>query len=274
MKNLIIVLLVGWFYCSAFSQTEEINRSIFNKTKATDEKPKTEIEEINRTVFTKTEPSPTPISTPIPTTNLGEDLEMAIANRFPVRRVTGKVQDVHDGDTIRVVEENGTIYKVRFNGIDAPEITQEMGDKSQKSLSKMVSGKTVTIEFDKIDKYGRFVCKIFVDGTDVNLEQLKRGFAWHFKRYALEQSPEDQKTYAEAEANAKAAKLGIWKKGIPEAPWDFRLRTKPPQVILKDSDGKIIKPERNYLTGAKGGCYYINSKGNKTYVDKSKCGSQ
>lgn len=275
MNKIIFFILLGLLYFPASSQIEEIDRSIFTKLKQeknTSVKP--QIEEIDRTVFNQPEVKATPSPTPakaIAETDVGEDLEMAIASRFPLRRVTGKVEDVHDGDTIRLIDEAGTIYKVRFNGIDAPEIKQEMGDKAQKSLAKMVEGKTVTIEFDKIDKYGRFVSKIFVDGKDVNLEQLKRGFAWHFKRYLLEQLPEDQKTYAEAEANAQTNKIGIWKKGIPEAPWEYRLRTKPPPVIIKDADGKIIKPERVYQTGAKGGCYYINAKGNKTYVDKAKC---
>ncbi len=29
--------------------------------------------------------------------------------------------------------------------------------------------------------------------------------------------------------------------------------------------------QRQYITGPRGGCYYINSNGNKTYVDKSFC---
>jgi hypothetical protein len=31
-------------------------------------------------------------------------------------------------------------------------------------------------------------------------------------------------------------------------------------------------PQRIYITGERGGCYYINSNGNKTYVDRSLCG--
>lgn len=31
------------------------------------------------------------------------------------------------------------------------------------------------------------------------------------------------------------------------------------------------KTSRRYITGPRGGCYYINSNGNKTYVDRSKC---
>jgi hypothetical protein len=37
---------------------------------------------------------------------------------------------------------------------------------------------------------------------------------------------------------------------------------------------KVQKEEietRTYITGKRGGCYYLNSKGNKVYVDKSLC---
>ena len=31
------------------------------------------------------------------------------------------------------------------------------------------------------------------------------------------------------------------------------------------------KSNHTYITGPKGGCYYINSNGNKTYVDRTLC---
>jgi hypothetical protein len=51
----------------------------------------------------------------------------------------------------------------------------------------------------------RFVigrCEIFVlvNGVDVCLEQAKAGFAWHYRKYEHEQSPEDRKLYADDEA--------------------------------------------------------------------------
>lgn len=43
----------------------------------------------------------------------------------------------------------------------------------------------------------------------------------------------------------------------------------------KSTDGKKSsstgKPSRSYVRGPRGGCYYINSSGNKTYVDRSLC---
>lgn len=39
------------------------------------------------------------------------------------------------------------------------------------------------------------------------------------------------------------------------------------------SDRTAAYNSRTYITGPRGGCYYINSNGNKTYVDRSLCGS-
>jgi hypothetical protein len=53
-----------------------------------------------------------------------------------------------------------------------------------------------------------------------------------------------------------------------------RTETIPPTTTLEVSD-ITSEPEspRTYITGERGGCYYINSNGNKTYVDRSLCGT-
>ncbi len=83
-------------------------------------------------------------------------------------------------------------------------------------------GKQVTIEYQKRDRYGRIVGKVWVNGVDACLEQLKAGFAWHYKKYQHEQSPEDQRLYAEAENKARDARLGLWRENNPNPPWEFR----------------------------------------------------
>ena len=57
---------------------------------------------------------------------------------------------------------------------------------------------------------------------DANLEQVQRGFAWHYKAYEREQSANDRKLYELAESDAKAAKRGLWRDADPLPPWDFR----------------------------------------------------
>ncbi len=45
---------------------------------------------------------------------------------------------------------------------------------------------------EKTDRYGRGVGKVLIDGVDANLEQVRRGLAWHYQAYQREQSPSDR----------------------------------------------------------------------------------
>lgn len=63
-------------------------------------------------------------------------------------------------------------------------------------------------------RYGRTVGKVLVGGVDSNLEQVKAGFAWHFKAYEREQPAEDRQVYARAEAGARAARAGVWRDAV------------------------------------------------------------
>ena len=60
------------------------------------------------------------------------------------------------------------------------------------------------------------------DEIDVCLEQVKAGFAWHYKKYQHEQSPEDQKLYADAEIRTRNERLGLWRANNPNPPWEYR----------------------------------------------------
>ena len=103
--------------------------------------------------------------------------------------LTGQVVKVADGDTITVLENNAQ-HRVRLQGIDAPEKGQAYGNASRKHLASLVAGKTVTVEWDKRDRYGRILGKVMLGAVDVCLEQVRAGHAWHFKRYQHEQSPD------------------------------------------------------------------------------------
>ena len=89
-------------------------------------------------------------------------------------------------------------HKIRLSGIDAPEKRQPFGQRSKESLSGLVFARQVIVETDKKDRYGREVGKVRIDGIDVNLEQIKRGFAWHYTAYAKEQPWGDRRSYAAA----------------------------------------------------------------------------
>jgi endonuclease YncB( thermonuclease family)/methylphosphotriester-DNA--protein-cysteine methyltransferase len=154
--------------------------------------------------------------------------------------IEGKVINVHDGDTVTVLDQDNKKFHIRLQGIDAPELKQEFGSVSQENLSRMVLGKQVTIFWNKVDKYRRTVGTIMLDGHDINIEQVKAGLAWHFKKYEDEQAPADRLTYAAAEQQARAAKLGLWKDQSPMAPGDWRQEVKTKRWGPPPPEGTII----------------------------------
>jgi endonuclease YncB( thermonuclease family) len=134
----------------------------------------------------------------------------------------GRVVGVTDGDTVTVLDSDNVQHKIRLAGIDAPEKKQDFGNRSKESLSDLVFSKLVSVETGKKDRYGREVGKILVNGVDANLAQVQRGFAWHYKAYMREQSLDDRALYSDAEVDAKAEKLGLWRDKDPIPPWAWR----------------------------------------------------
>lgn len=153
-------------------------------------------------------------------------LLMVISFGIHAASLQGKVVGVADGDTVTVLDEQNTQHKIRLQGIDAPEKAQAFGQKSKQSLNQLVHSKQVVVEFDKKDKYGRIVGKVLLNGTDVCLEQIKLGMAWHYKQYASEQPKDDREIYAQAELLARAKSVGLWKDKQPTPPWEFRRQQK------------------------------------------------
>jgi endonuclease YncB( thermonuclease family) len=131
---------------------------------------------------------------------------------------------IADGDTLTVLDAAKNQHKIRLSGIDAPEKRQPLGSRSKENLSRLAFDKEVTVDWQKRDRFDRIVGKVMVEGQDVNLEQIKAGVAWHFKRYEQEQPLADRLSYAQAESEARADQRGIWREPQPVAPWEFRRR--------------------------------------------------
>ena len=142
--------------------------------------------------------------------------------KSPPPNFAGRVVAVEDGDTIVVLDDANGMYKIRLQGIDAPEGGQAFGIRSGQTLSEMLSGKQVEIEWSKRDQYRRLVDKVISDGSDICLQQIREGMAWHYKHYQNEQSVEDRELYANAENEARTERLGLWSDENPIPPWQFR----------------------------------------------------
>lgn len=140
----------------------------------------------------------------------------------PSKFVAGVVTSVHDGDTIKV---GATI--VRLDAIDAPELAQTYGTQSRDNLKSLVEGKSVTVYYSKVDKYGRTVGSVFTSGCAfANLQQVRSGSAWHYKQYQCEQPAGLRTEFAAAQSAAESADLGLWA-FVATPPWMYRNGTDP-----------------------------------------------
>ena len=136
----------------------------------------------------------------------------------------GRVVKVSDGDTLTVLFERKEI-KVRLESIDAPELKQPFGRRAQQSLAELCAARTARVVERGHDRYGRTVGSIACDGMDAGTEQVRRGMAWVFERYAPRSSPNNAPLYG-LQDEARASRRGLWADPQPVAPWDWRLKTR------------------------------------------------
>ncbi len=83
--------------------------------------------------------------------------------------LTGKVVKVADGDTITILVGTEQ-HRIRLQGIDAPERKQPFGKASGRSLSALVAGKQVRVEYGKRDRYGRILGVVWVRSPDARCD--------------------------------------------------------------------------------------------------------
>jgi micrococcal nuclease len=92
-----------------------------------------------------------------------------------------KVLDVHDGDTITAMVDLGfhiqIEVKVRFFGINAPELKGDTKNKALISKNRVIDlilNKDIIIKThkDKQEKYGRWLGDIYLPNTTISINQI------------------------------------------------------------------------------------------------------
>lgn len=141
----------------------------------------------------------------------------ATASTLP-QSFSGRCVGVTDGDTLTVLKGRVPV-KIRLDGIDAPERRQPFGRAAKSALARLVYDKQAQVRGTDLDRYGRLLARVQVDGNDASLYLVRLGLAWHFKKYS------DDAELATAERSARMRRLGLWSVPAPEPPWDFRHRT-------------------------------------------------
>lgn len=155
-------------------------------------------------------PTPAPTAAPAPATTA----------------VDGRVVRVHDGDSLLLRIEGQGVRGVRIAGIDAPEKGQPFADVARRALLAQLDDREIRVEVVKTDFFDRLVGRVFVDGRDAGLAQLRAGLAWHFARYDADLAPAQRRRYAQAERQARLRGLGLWRDATPIPPWEYRAQAR------------------------------------------------
>ena len=133
----------------------------------------------------------------------------------------GVVVKIVDGDTYDILTANKSVFRIRMNGIDAPEKGQAYSQKAKDYLGKLCMDQTIRIKWYSRDRNGRYIADGYLkDGHSLSLEMIKAGYAWHFKKYSRDTILSD------AEIKAKQTQSGLWADPHPIAPWDKRAQRK------------------------------------------------
>ena len=122
-----------------------------------------------------------------------------------------------DGDTIVL---NGE--KIRFSGIDTPELKQTCmngdqkvfcGKSAKNLLIKKIGNQTPECIREGQDVYKRTLAECFINGESLSAFLVRLGYAFAYRKYSDK--------FIKDEEFAKENKLGMWSMKF-EYPWDFR----------------------------------------------------
>jgi endonuclease YncB( thermonuclease family) len=141
--------------------------------------------------------------------------------------IPARIVGVTDGDTVKALTSDFQLLKIRLSWIDAPELSQAFGYRAKQAMSAMVFGRHVELRIYGLDRYGRTLAVIILDGADVNLAMVRSGMAWVYDRYIAETDAGTQADYYAAQAAAQKQGRGLWADPNPIEPWEYRRNARP-----------------------------------------------
>ena len=136
---------------------------------------------------------------------------------FPLSLIAQDDLRIIDGDTIHL---NGD--KIRFSGIDTPEINQmckkdeidiPCGEIAKELLIKKIGNTVPICILEDTDQYGRMLGECYIEKESLSSYLVREGFAFAYTRYS--------KKFLEDEQFAIKNKSGMWSMDFI-FPWDFR----------------------------------------------------
>jgi endonuclease YncB( thermonuclease family) len=139
-----------------------------------------------------------------PTASAQRDLPVSEHRRELIgKQFDARVLRVGDGDTFDVqLPRDDRRLRIRLQGVDAPEIDEVFGREATSYLRKLLVGRTVRVDGRDMDRYGRLVARVTVDGQDTSTVMIRAGLAC--QAYARDPA------LAQVESQARAARAGFW----------------------------------------------------------------
>src|SRR3989339_1845227 len=119
------------------------------------------------------------------------------------------VTEVTDGDTLKL--SDGKSF--RLYGVNAPEVKESYFEEAKAFTQNLVLGKEISFEQEanyKVDKFGRELGYVFIDGVNLNIELVKNGLA-RVVLYEKRAKIKYQDELLSAENEAKVKRVGVWK---------------------------------------------------------------
>jgi len=138
-----------------------------------------------------------------------------------LKQVNSQELRVVDGDTIHL---NGE--KIRFTGIDTPELKQTCikeeaidlcGMTAKEILIKKISNNKVLCISEGKDRYNRTLAECFVNDESLSSYLVRSGYAFAYRKYS--------KKFVPDEDYAKLNKIGMWSMKF-SYPWEYRKSNK------------------------------------------------
>ena len=133
------------------------------------------------------------------------------------QNVSSNTVHVIDGDTIKIGNK-----KIRFSGIDAPELNQDCfknekkilcGVLAKKALLKKIGNKVPRCVVEGKDIYKRILAECFINEKSLSKFLVRNGYAFAYRKYS--------KKFIQDEEFARKNKLGLWSMKF-DYPWEFR----------------------------------------------------
>ncbi|MEK7554437.1 MAG: thermonuclease family protein [Patescibacteria group bacterium] len=210
---IVLILVIAAPIVGAIKPTAEVVNQINENVQATN----TVVPPAPQGISNQVAPPPQPAVKPIAPAPAPKPATPPPASKPSPQIIYYPVVSVTDGDTFKV-NINGTIETVRAIGIDTPETVdprkpvQCFGKEASNRSKALLTSKNIKLESDPTqgdrDKYGRLLRYAWLeDGTFFNKQMIADGYA---SEYTYKVPYKYQEEFKAAEAEARAAKLGLW----------------------------------------------------------------